>query len=458
MRRLIKNVIIVFLVIICILGLIYLGLGYYYVDSFSYGTRINGVYCTGHNQKEVNELLNEKYKYEGIWIKSEYDDTNTYISAEDIDFKYDFKESLEIYLREQNSWLWPLNLLETESKTLLPKVKLDEDKLNSLLNDIELLNYEVRPDVSIEIADGELVLVDTVSNRPDCAKMKSAITLAIYNSEEEIVFDDSFYVDEQYTSQQLQTIQTYSELKEKCKARITYTLGKDTEKIDAEVLLTFLDSPFDDELSWNEECIEEWVDCLADKYDSIGTTRAFHTSQGEDILIEGGIYGNEIDRITEKKYLIDAIKNGYIESHEPAYKQKAFCQGINDIGDTYIEVDMTDQHMYYYINGELVIETPIVTGNLRTGCRTPTGTNYIYFKQLNRVLVGPTYRTPVDYWMAVKGHIGIHDATWRSEFGGDIYKTNGSHGCINTPMDAVSKMYELAEVGTPVVMYYNETE
>ena len=85
---------------------------------------------------------------------------------------------------------------------------------------------------------------------------------------------------------------------------------------------------------------------------------------------------------------------------------------------------------------------------------TPSGTNYVYYKQKNRTLIGPDYQTFVHFWMAVNGHIGIHDATWRGSFGNDIYKTNGSHGCINTPMDAVSELYDLVEIGTPVIMYY----
>lgn len=79
---------------------------------------------------------------------------------------------------------------------------------------------------------------------------------------------------------------------------------------------------------------------------------------------------------------------------------------------------------------------------------------YVYEKQKNRVLRGPGYASPVKYWMPIKGGIGIHDARWRSEFGGDIYKTSGSHGCINTPEEEMARLYECAEVGTPVVLFY----
>jgi lipoprotein-anchoring transpeptidase ErfK/SrfK len=95
-----------------------------------------------------------------------------------------------------------------------------------------------------------------------------------------------------------------------------------------------------------------------------------------------------------------------------------------------------------------------VTGNTSLGRGTPQKVCYVYYKQRNRVLRGEDYETPVSYWMAVYGNIGIHDASWRSKFGGSIYKSSGSHGCINTPTNIVSQMYDMVEVGTPVIIFY----
>ncbi|MGN0377506.1 MAG: L,D-transpeptidase, partial [Suilimivivens sp.] len=140
--------------------------------------------------------------------------------------------------------------------------------------------------------------------------------------------------------------------------------------------------------------------------------------------------------------------------HTPQYTQMAQKQGLNDIGDTYIEVDMTEQMLYYYKEGELVIETPVVTGNTSLKRGTPCGTNYVYGKQKNRTLRGEGYTAFVKYWIPVNGNIGIHDSSWRKEYGGDIYIKNGSHGCINTPEEEVSKLYDMVEIGTPCIMFY----
>ena len=115
---------------------------------------------------------------------------------------------------------------------------------------------------------------------------------------------------------------------------------------------------------------------------------------------------------------------------------------------------MGEQKMYYYVDDVLKIDTPIVTGNTSRRMGTPSGVNYVYAKQKNRVLRGANYASHVDFWMPVKGNIGIHDAAWRGKFGGTIYQTNGSHGCINTPRPAMEQLYDMAEIGTPVVMFY----
>ena len=92
---------------------------------------------------------------------------------------------------------------------------------------------------------------------------------------------------------------------------------------------------------------------------------------------------------------------------------------------------------------------------MKRGDDTPSGVNYVYAKQRNRILRGRDYESFVKYWMPVKGGIGIHDASWRKKFGGDIYLKNGSHGCINTPTKIMEELYKLVEKGTPVVMFYS---
>ena len=189
-------------------------------------------------------------------------------------------------------------------------------------------------------------------------------------------------------------------------------------------------------------------------YDSYGKPHTFQSTRGDLITLENGTYGNELDRKKETAFLEQAVLERKDVLRQPEYLRKAWAQGLNDIGDTYIEIDITQQKMYFYQNGECMIDTPVVTGNMMRKRETPEGVFYIYLKQKNRVLRGPGYAAHVDFWMPVKNGIGIHDALWRDEFGGEIYKTEGSHGCINTPHDVMEKLYDMAEIGMPVVIFY----
>ncbi len=125
------------------------------------------------------------------------------------------------------------------------------------------------------------------------------------------------------------------------------------------------------------------------------------------------------------------------------------------IGDTYIEISIKQQHMWFYIDGKLYVDTPVVTGNYG-GYDTPKGAHTIFQRMSPATLVGPTWCVNVKYWLAfTRSGCGIHDSTWRdsSEYGGTTYMGDGSHGCVNTPYSKVKKIYSKAKIGTHVVVY-----
>ena len=123
------------------------------------------------------------------------------------------------------------------------------------------------------------------------------------------------------------------------------------------------------------------------------------------------------------------------------------------VGKTYVEINIKRQHLWFYKNGKLLVETPVVTGNCNS-MDTPKGYHSVQNKASPCTLSGPGYSSYVQYWIAFIGSgYGIHDASWRSSFGGNIYKGNGSHGCVNTPYKNVQKIYKNISVGTPVIVY-----
>lgn len=135
-------------------------------------------------------------------------------------------------------------------------------------------------------------------------------------------------------------------------------------------------------------------------------------------------------------------------------KQRTVYVGDQNDQDrtTYINISISEQKIWYYKNGSLVVSSNIVTGQ-RYKHDTPKGTFRIRSKTRNTYLTGPDYRSFVYYWMPIYGQVGIHDATWRSSFGGNIYTYNGSHGCINLPFNVAKTIFETAPVGTKVTVY-----
>ena len=249
--------------------------------------------------------------------------------------------------------------------------------------------------------------------------------------------------------------------------KISYEMGNQVETISKAWMAQFLilsddtsEGMFLKDESGNfiisEDMVRMFVDELADRYDTYGVERQYTTITGQNVTVHGGIYGNQIDREAEISWLLETLQSGQSAQRIPEYTHLALYQGADDIGPTYIEVDLTAQKLYFIKNREIALETDIVSGNLRWRLGTPSRVGYIQGKYRNRVLRGPGYESFVNYWMPVYRNIGIHDATWRNQFGGEIYQTNGSHGCVNVPYDQMVILFNEVENGIPVIMYYTQ--
>lgn len=464
-KRFVKHFIIILCVIMVSGMTAYIGLAFYYHNAFEYATWINGVYCTGRSIEDVNEELAASFQYEGVTVYDK-EGNSYYIAAQDIDYRFDFKKALEIYLQRQNAWAWIDSLLHQNIAQLTPAVSYDRQKLEACFEDIPCLADGEAKEYRLEIVKTKEHGYELVNERLgvlDAAQARAAVQNAVDNSIETVSLEEEgCYHDLELTAKMRDTLALWEKLQSFQECNIIYQMGSERIPVDAAVVCDWIlvaeDGSFlldeNGKPQLREGAIEEFVKELASEYDTVGTTRKFHSTRGEIVAVEGGIYGNKIDQKREVEYLTEAFLSKKSEVHEPAYLQKARMQGKMDIGATYVEVDMSEQMMYYYDNGELVIETPVVTGNTSRKMGTPSGVNYVYLKQTNRILRGPGYASHVDFWMPVNGGIGIHDAAWRASYGGQIYQTNGSHGCINTPRSIMEQLYEAVEVGTPVVMFY----
>lgn len=261
--------------------------------------------------------------------------------------------------------------------------------------------------------------------------------------------EPSVYADDAKLTERLAQMKQYTDL------RIVYHFGQQEEVIDGSVLSGWL--LVDEEtnkVSVSEEKIDDFVVMLRKKYDTIFRSREFQTSYGKTITIEGGDYGWWMNYSQEQEQLKEMIRNGESGERIPVYYQTAAVYGSQDYGNTYIEINLTAQHLFLYVNGEKKMESEFVSGNAARGFDTPAGIYGITYKEQDAMLVGENYETPVSYWMPFNGNIGLHDAIWRDSFGADIYKKSGSHGCINMPYLKAKELYGEIAKGTPVICYY----
>ena len=159
-----------------------------------------------------------------------------------------------------------------------------------------------------------------------------------------------------------------------------------------------------------------------------------------------------VDEATVSKQLLQAI----CAMESCAFDAALTCYRWGapfDISLTHVEVDLDNQQLTFIKNGTVLVNTDIVTGMVGYR-RTPTGLYESHNRQRNCTLTGVDYEVFVKYWVSVIGDvIGLHDASWRSVFGGDLYVYNGSHGCVNIPEAAMAKIFDNIDDGTPVLIY-----
>ncbi|MCI9539315.1 L,D-transpeptidase family protein [Parabacteroides goldsteinii] len=269
---------------------------------------------------------------------------------------------------------------------------------------------------------------------------------------------EDYYIQPKFTKESENIVKAVEEISTYKGMKIVYQFGEASEIIDWNKLKKYLVyNPDTAVLTLKTKWVNNFVRQMSRKYNTYGKTRKFKTTKDGTVKIQGGIMGwwiNEDDTVKQLKKLLKDKKSKTVE---PVYRNIAAQHGEDDIGDTYVEISIKRQHVWFYKDGKLKFDSKTVTGKLTKDRKTTVGVHRIYGKQRDRYLgtmAVQGYRSFVHYWMPFNWDgQGLHDATWRNKFGGDIYKTGGSHGCVNLPYDFAGKLYDAVSIGTPVVVY-----
>ncbi len=456
-KKTIRNIVIILAALFVTAYGVMVFLSYKY---FAPGTRINGVDCAFKDKNEVVEKLDEKYKDYKLTLK--FKNGESVIYPVNIDYKASFGEAVDSIKKKQNPFLWFIYIFSDDNEAEV-HVEFDRDKLKKTLDDIPYLKEKnmIQPEEpkiifnsgtqKAEIQDGDKgTLIDKDRAYKLCEERLNALdkTLDIYST--------SCYIEPKFDENADQIKEAVEKVNSYISTKIKYDYGNTVVEVPAEEIFAMLtiDDIYDVQVS--REKVYEYINALSRMYDTYGTDRVFRTHDGRKFVTNSETYGFLIDKDAEADALYTDIVNREDVEREPELDNWAYSldnQG-NDIGNSYVEVNLSQQKVYLYKEGQLIFECDCVSGCVAEGHTTPGGLFDIDAVIYDTVLEGEDYSSPVKFWMPFNGGIGFHDATWRSEFGGNIYVNNGSHGCVNLPYDYAQILYENVEWGFPVICYW----
>lgn len=456
---------------VLLLGVIYGGGAVYYKDKFYKNVKINGIVCGNMTAKQSEEKIKDKIEDYQLTVTFKGDKSET-VKGSDIAYTYVSDGKTEKFLNAQNPLLWPSGLFGEKNYEVGEEVQFDQEKLKEKMEAFDCMkeeNMTASTDAYIAFENNQFVIKEeTIGTVIEKEKLLEQAAKTVQEGIGTLSAEESDVYKLPAITSKDENLKHQQEVWNGCAAvTVSYTFGEQTEVLDGMTVKDWMTydeagNYVDDPVTLQQN-IQNYVQMLGEKYNTVGKTRSItSTCTGQPVSVEGGNYGFRIDAQGEGAQLLADIQAHTNTKREPVYSRTGAVYGENDIGDTYVEIDLTAQHLWYYKDGALLMDSDLVSGTYYSyGRRTPGGTYFLAYKQRNQVLrPAPNpdgsyaYESPVSYWMPFNGGIGLHDANWRGRFGGNIYLYSGSHGCINLPVSFAGGFYENIEAGCPIVCFY----
>lgn len=447
-------------ILIVLLLAVYGGGCYYFQSHFYYGTTIDGTVYGCMTEPEVcSDLIRRQSGY-ALTVNGRNGLTDV-LEGADAGLTFDPEEELLQILGRQIVWMWPFSFFEEHVYSLTDSIRVDEEQFRKAALKLSMFQYRnMKSPEDARLSDyspeekGYSIIPEAEGNKIRREKALEAILKAFKNQETELeLTDEKFYDRPLLRADDEALIRKAEQLNAFTRMAITYNMHGVEATVDGDQIHEWLVEA-DGQISVDQEKVFAYVQELADLYDTYGKERSFTTVSGEKLTLRSGAYGWKLDVEAEQEALLAMLNEGKSCLREPEWKKKGYVEGTSDIGTTYVEIDLGAQHLYLVEDGKVILESDFVSGNAARGWSTPSGVFGLTYKTRNAVLRGADYATPVSYWMPFNRNIGMHDATWRGSFGGTIYKTNGSHGCINLPYNKAKEIYNFVKTNMPVICYY----
>lgn len=467
----VQKKIIIIGILVSLLVIIYLIGSFYFNKKFLSGTYINDINVSGLTLTEANEKLAEQIDARSLKLIFNDEATET-VSGSECGVRYNSNNNVKNILKKQNSFGWIGAYFNKSKNVVNDLAEVDETVLRAKVASLGHLQEEVQVapvDAKVEYLNNEFTITNEVNGSTiDQEKLISEIKLAFSEGKESLnLTEKKCYVEPAVKANDAKLQNLLDAARKYASAAITYKTRSGDVVLDGSTLVTWLSidesgNYYRDDAVFKEK-VTDFVGSLAKKINSVGGSRTFVGANNRTITVSGGNYGLRLQNSKEISGLLEDIYANKVGVKTPVTTGREASSDNGGLGDTFVEIDLSGQHMWYHKNGQIVLESDIVSGTYNIADRrTPAGAYYLYNKERNRVLRGTKlpdgtwpYETPVSYWMPFNKGIGLHDSSsWRSKWGGTIYMNNGSHGCINLPTGIASQLYNSIEVNCPVVCYY----
>lgn len=441
------------------LAVVYLGGRLYYNTHFLPNTVINHVDCGNLNLLRTEEALASAMENYELHIVDEVADMK--VTAQDAGLVYEDSTPVKAALENQNKNGWFLELGKEHSVSAVTG-KLNRDGLAAYLDTLECMHPDkVKGTVSAKVKYNEEskqfeIIPEVIGNRLQKDKFFDAVEQAMLNCEEGIdLTTREYYRQPKFYATDEAVLQVQEKANQYLKAVVHIEHGDFEYTVEADDIGQFLRVNKKMKLYFSKDkMIDFVVDNICPVFNTVGTTRTFHSPGSGDITIGGGAYGWRISVKDERKQLKKDIRTCGEVTREPIYMQEAKSREKgNDIGDSYVDVNIGAQHLWVIKEGSIVFSSDFVSGNPNLGRQTDKGVHYVEYKRTDYDM--SNYNVWVKYWLpfnTAEGE-GFHDATWRNTFGGSYYLRDGSHGCINLPLYAAKTLYDILPCGFPVIVH-----
>lgn len=438
------------------------GVGAQNKDKFWNDTYFGDMYVGGKTVDEVKAMLESPNK--SISIKTREGNTEQ-IALDDISYDSSYTADIQALKDSQSPYLWFLHGSGKNVYDVDINKSFDEDTLKEKLSELDCVSgesVEDPVDAHLALAGDSFTIVEaTEGNRIDTDKLNNTVIDGLKNGVFSVDLEEAgAYITPAVYANDSGLKQSLEKIKSLESNVVTINLHDAEEKLDSKKFNSWLESE-GNELTVDEEALTEYLNGLAEKYNTFGKEREFEATGLGKIKVGGGdwdTYGFKMDVESTAEAVKEAILAGKSDKVDVFWAVPAnHRNGKNgDIGNTYVEIDISRQHMWYYIDGKLFTDTDVRTGTESSSQWTPTteGVYRILWKQTDKWFLQVGDPCHSDYWMPFNDRgEGIHDATWYSTYGGNLYKWAGSHGCINTPYSIAQKIFNNISEGTPVIVY-----